>query len=109
MPIYAKEENITLAIEVIQTVKLSGKKLSRRAAAKIYNVPESSLCDRINNRTPRQKTRAQDHKLDLIEEKVLLKYIIDQDLRVFPPRISGVEDIVNLLLKLCGGKSVGKY
>jgi hypothetical protein len=41
-----KEARVILAIEAIQ----SSSKLSRRATAKIYNVPELTLRDRINGR-----------------------------------------------------------
>jgi len=48
MPVQTKEGWIILAIEAIRTLK----KLSRRRAAKLYNVPESSLRDRMNGITP---------------------------------------------------------
>ena len=43
MQIQTQEARIILAIEAIQ----SSKKLSRRAAAKLYNIPETTLYARI--------------------------------------------------------------
>ena len=50
MPIYTKEENITLAINTIQAAKDKGEKLSVNRAASIYRVAESTLYNRINHR-----------------------------------------------------------
>ncbi|KAH8749145.1 hypothetical protein F5883DRAFT_233548 [Diaporthe sp. PMI_573] len=47
---------------------------------------------------PPTKSRVNDHKLEPIEEHVLVQQIIDQDARGFPMRLSGVEDMANLLL-----------
>jgi len=47
-----QEAQVTLAINIIQ----SSKKLSRRAAIKLYNVPKVMLCDRIKGRLPRVET-----------------------------------------------------
>src|SRR5436305_139620 len=62
----------------------------------------------MNNRLQRVPTEPKRHKLDPIQEKVLLQYIIDQDAQGFPLRLSSVEDIANLLLKSRDGKPVGK-
>jgi hypothetical protein len=62
----------------------------------------------MNNRQPREKSRVNDHKLEPIEEHVLVQQIIDQDARGLLMRLSGVEDMANLLLASCNGKPVGK-
>jgi hypothetical protein len=46
MQIQTQEARIIMAIEAIQT----SKKISRRKAAIIYDVPESTLYDQINGR-----------------------------------------------------------
>ena len=51
--IQTQEARIILAIEAIRT----SKKLSRRATAKIYKVPEATLRDRMTGRTYRPETR----------------------------------------------------
>ena len=73
MPIYTQEDKIILAIEAIRT---SRKKLSQRAAARMYDIPHRTLNDRINNRPQREKTRIQQHKLDSFKEQTLIQYII---------------------------------
>ncbi|KAF4490738.1 Pogo transposable element with ZNF domain [Colletotrichum fructicola Nara gc5] len=108
MPIYSQEDKILLAIEAIQLTRAAGQKLSVRRAAKNYGVPESSLRDRMNNRPRRETTQPQRHKLDAIEEKTLLQYVIEQDSRGFPLRLAGVEDMANLLLRARNGEPVGK-
>jgi hypothetical protein len=104
MPIQDQESRIILAIEAIR----SSKKLSRRAAAKLYNVPETSLRDRINGIGPRREYRPVAHNLDELEEEVLCKYILELDHRGFSPGLHGVEDMANLILNSRGGERVGK-
>ena len=64
MPIYTKEENITLAINIIQAAKDKGEKLSVNCAASIYRVAESTLRDRINHQQQHTSTQPQRYKLD---------------------------------------------
>jgi hypothetical protein len=61
----------------------------------------------MNNRPRCKESRVNDHKLDPIEEQTLVQYVIEQDARGFPMRLSGVEDMANLLLALRDGKPVG--
>ena len=105
MPIYTQEDKIILAIEAIRTLR---KKLSQRAAVRIYDVPQRTLNDRINNRPRREKTRVKDRKLDSLEKQTLVRYIIEQDERGFLLRLVGVEDMANLLLQSRSGEPVGK-
>ena len=109
MPVYIEEEKITLAIDAIALQKAAGKKLSILRASNIYNVPYTTLYDRMHDRPRCEKTRVADYKLDPIEEQTLVRYIIEQDARGFPLRLSGVEDMANLLLKSRDGKPVGKH
>ena len=51
MPALSKEVRVILAIEAIQTFK----NLSRQTAAKLYNMPESTICDRMNSRPTTQE------------------------------------------------------
>ena len=41
--------------------------------------------------------------MDLVEEQVLVQYLFDQDARGFDLCLAGLEDMVNLLLRLRGG------
>jgi helix-turn-helix, Psq domain len=105
MQIQTTEARIILAIEAIR----SSKKLSRRKAAKLYKVPHSTLCDRINGRTTLHERRPAMQKLTALEEEVIVRNILDMDARGFAPWLAGVEDMANFLLESWGGgKRVGK-
>jgi hypothetical protein len=104
MEIQTQEARIILAIEAIRT----SKKLSCRSAAKLYNVPKSTLTDRMTGRTPRRELKANCHKLTELEEEVIVRYILDLDTRGFAPRLAGVKDIANYILESRGGRRVGK-
>jgi helix-turn-helix, Psq domain len=104
MQIQTQEARIIMAMEAIRT----SKKMSRRAAAKLYNIPESTLRDRLAGRSSRLETRPNSHKLTKIEEEVIVRYILDMDTRGFAPRLAGVEDMANYILKSHGGQRVGK-
>lgn len=104
MSVQTKEGRIILAIEAIRT----SKNLSRRRAAKMYNVPESSLRDRMNGVTPQAEKHNARHNLTPTEEETLVRYILDLDSRGFPPRIDDVRDMANLLRATRHAKPVGK-
>ena len=93
MEIQTQEARIILAIEAIRT----SKNLSRRAAAKIYNIPESTLRSRMNGHTFLRERRPENHKLTKLEEEVIVRNILDIDTRGFAPRLAGVEDMTNYL------------
>lgn len=104
MQVTTQEARIVMAIEAIRTTK----KMSRRRAAKLYNIPESTLRDRINGRPTISEYRPKNHKLTELEEQVLLRYILDLDERGFAPRLASVEDIANHILDSRGARHVGK-
>lgn len=100
-----QEARIILAIEALQ----KSENLSRRKAAKIYNVPESTLRYRMNGHESRGDHRPKGHRLTVIEEETVVQYILDLDARGFPPRLTGVEEMANLLLAERQGGHVGKH
>ena len=104
MPAQNSEARILLAIQSIQ----STQKLSRRAAAKLYNIPESTLRARMNGAATLANRRPSNQLLTKIEEEVVVRYILDLDARGFPPRLEDVEDMANHILKTCGKRRVGK-
>ena len=104
MEIQTQEARIILAIKAIRI----SKNLSRRSAAKIYKVPESTLRLRINGHLALNKRRPVNHKLTELEEEVIVRYILDMDKRGFAPRLAGVEDIANYILESRGARRVGK-
>ena len=78
----SKESRIILAIQAMQ----QDKNLSRRRTAKIYDVPETTLRDRMKGKTPKPESRPAAHRLTVIEEEVVVQYILDLDMRGFGPR-----------------------
>ena len=98
METQSKEARMTLAIDAMR----KSPNLSLRSTARTYRVPYSTLSTRINGHTALSERRPASHKLTEIEEEVLIRYILDLDSRGFAPRLAGVEDIANLLLKSRG-------
>ena len=68
MEIQTQEARIILAIEAIR----SSKKISRRSAAKLYNVLYSTLSDRMAGRTTLHERPPPHTKLTKLEEEVIL-------------------------------------
>jgi len=103
MEIQTQEARIILAIDAIR----SSKRLSIRAAARVYRVPRTTLTDRMAGRTSSFEVRANCTKMTEVEESVLIQYILELDARGFAPRIAGVEDMANKILESRGGERVG--
>ena len=79
-----------------------------RRAAKIYNVPRTTLSDCRHGTQSRSNLVANSRKLSDLEEQKLVEYILDLDSRGFSPRISGVEEMANLLRIDRDASPVGK-
>jgi hypothetical protein len=105
MSIQIQEARIIIAIEALRTSK---RKLSRRKAAEIYDVPETTLRDRIAGRPSRSDTRPKVQKLTELKEETNVQHVFDRDSRGFSPRLADVEDMANYLLEKRGAKRVGK-
>lgn len=88
------EAQVQLALLAMQ----NNKKLSARAAGRIYNVDHEKLSRRRRGMQSRRETPANSKKLTNLEESVIVQYILDLDSKGFPPRLSGVEDMANRLL-----------
>ncbi|KFY27544.1 hypothetical protein V491_00863 [Pseudogymnoascus sp. VKM F-3775] len=95
---------ILLAIQAIK----NDASLSIRAAAKIYSIHYTTLGQRLKGRPSRRDTIANSRKLTDLEEESLIRHILDLDSRGFPPRMSSVEEMANLLLANCSAGKVGK-
>jgi hypothetical protein len=89
-----KEGQLLLALQAFQ----KDPNLSLRAAARIYNVPETTLRNRRDGAALQHDFVPESRKLTKSEETAIIQYIIDLDSRAFPPRISDVGDMANLLL-----------
>ncbi|OQD85571.1 hypothetical protein PENSOL_c099G07384, partial [Penicillium solitum] len=75
---------------------------SIREVARRFNVPFSSLRNRLTGIENRSDLRANSHKLTEIEEESLQKWILSMDLRGAAPRPSTVRGMANLLLEKRG-------
>jgi hypothetical protein len=95
---------INLAIEAIN----SHASESLRAAAREYNVPRSTVCDRIKGLTPRAEYQPSSKKLTDLKEAAIVERILDLDARGFPPTKAILRDMANKLLAERGAGAVGK-
>jgi hypothetical protein len=104
MPVPHDEASINLALQALQ--KDPG--LSVRRAAQVYQVCKKKLGRRRQGMQPRSDIMANSRKLSDLEEQKLVEYILDLDSRGFSPRISGVEEMANLLRIDRDASPVGK-
>src|SRR4051812_14439094 len=89
-----QEGRILLAISDLQI----GRILCVAQAASIYNIPRTTLQDRLSGTQQRSLVRANNHKLTQFEEESPVKWILDLDKRGLPPRHSLVREMANHLL-----------
>jgi hypothetical protein len=94
MPAPSKEARVILAIEAIQ----ASKNLSLRAAAKLYDVPETTIWVRMNGRPAAQEYWPVAQNLMEIEEEVVVQYILNLDSRGFPPSIDSMRAMADHIL-----------
>ena len=104
MPPISKEARIILALEAIQ----NDDQISLRAAAKLYEIPFSTLRDRHAGRPARRDIAPNSKKLTQSEEEAIVQYVLELVARSFPPRLRGVEDMANHLLCVRDVPPVGK-
>ena len=64
----------------------------------MFNVPQSTLCDQRAGIPARHNYMPNLKKLTKLEEKVIVKYILDLNSRGFAPTLSTVKNIVDKLL-----------
>ncbi|KAL2016468.1 hypothetical protein VTK56DRAFT_3489 [Thermocarpiscus australiensis] len=104
MPPTLKEARVILALEALE----NDENLSLRDAAKIYNVSRTTLTQRRKGRTARRDLPANSRRLTDLEEQAIVQYALELDARAFPPRLSGLEDMANQLLRIRDAPPVGK-
>ncbi len=104
MPPTSKEARVILALEAIR----NDEKLSLRAAAKLYNVLESTLRSRRASVSARRDTTPNSRRLTDSKEKAIVQYVFELALRSFLLRLCGVEDMANQLLRVRDASLVGK-
>jgi len=104
MPSTSKEARVILALEAIK----DNLKIGIRAAAKLYNVPASTLCRRRGGQPARRDIPVNSRKLTDLEEKTIVQYVLELYIRAFPPRLYNVEDMANQLLYVRNTPPVGQ-
>jgi hypothetical protein len=101
----SNERNIQLALSALNTNQIQ----SVRRAAAVFNVPESTLRDRRAGKPYRRDHQPNCRKLTPVEEEVIVSYILDLDLRGFPPRYDAVRDMADSLLAARNSGQVGVH
>lgn len=98
------EARVVLAIDAIHKTE----RLSRRCAAKFYNVPETSLRDRMSGESPTTERPPAVQVLTALEEEAVFQYVLDFDARGFPPSLEDVRITADRILASRGTRRVGK-
>jgi hypothetical protein len=89
-----QEGRIELAIQALRNKKIA----SITEAARVYEVPRTTLRDRVKGIGYRNTTRANCSKLDKIEEDSLERWILDLDMRGKAPTLAMAKEMANILL-----------
>jgi len=100
----SQEARIHLVIGAIR----QNQKLSRHAAASIYNVPYSALTDRIKSYTPLKERRPATHNLTELKEEIIIQHILELDTKGFRPRLANIKDIANHILESRSAAHIGR-
>jgi len=104
MPQANIEAKVLLALQAYQ----NNQKLSLRRAAKVYEIPYTTLYRRQHGISARCDWIPKSRKLSDLEEQIIIQFILDLDSRGFPPQLRGVEEMANRLLADRGASPVGK-
>ncbi|EED24197.1 conserved hypothetical protein [Talaromyces stipitatus ATCC 10500] len=83
-------------------------RLREEFITRIYDIPRTTLRDRLKGIEYKAEKRANNHKLTQFEEESLVKWVLDLDRRGLPPRHSLVREIANYLLSQSGNQQVGE-
>ena len=98
------EERVLLAVEAFR----QGQCKSINQAAEAYDVPPSTVSDRLHGLPSRRDAQINNRKLSPTEELSLVQWILSMDERGMPPTITYTRRLANLLLSERGEDSVGE-
>jgi hypothetical protein len=93
-----QEGRIVLAISVLKKNEI--RNISE--AARVYNIPRTTLRRRLDGHIFRAEARANGHKMTQNEEESLIKWILSMDQRASAPRPSHIREMANILLSKRG-------
>ena len=93
---------------ILQAIKAIHSNISPniRAAARAYDVLRSTLTNRLRGQPTRQQSQIVNRKLLPTEEEALLQWVLSMGERGFPPRISAVRKMADILLSACTASPV---
>ncbi|KAM4061942.1 DDE superfamily endonuclease [Hirsutella rhossiliensis] len=89
-----REERVLLAVRAYQ----QGQFKSTRKAAAAYDVPQSTVSDRLRGVIRRRDAQMNNLKLTATEETALVQWILSMDERGMPPTVAYTRRMANLLL-----------
>ena len=81
---------------------------SVKRAAKVYNIPRTTLSHRRAGRRSRRDCEANSKRLNKLEEEAIVKRILEESARGFAPTKADVRAMADSLLHARDGKPVGK-
>ncbi|KAM4062546.1 DDE superfamily endonuclease [Hirsutella rhossiliensis] len=99
-----REERVLLAVRAYQ----QGQFKSTRKAAAAYDVPQSTVSDRLRGVIRRRDAQMNNLKLTATEETALVQWILSMDERGMPPTVAYTRRMANLLLSERGKDPVGE-
>jgi hypothetical protein len=102
---YYTESGLILASVAVDRQQMQ----SSRRAASTHRVPKSTLNDRRAGKLARRDCQPNSKKLTQLEEELIVKYILNPDLRGFAPTYAAVRDMANRLLAARGANQVGVH
>ena len=92
------EENIQAAIADLR----AGIFTSQRKAARAYDVPESTLRERLQGRLPYAIAHQQQQRLSSEQEEFLVQWILKEDERGYPPSHARAREMATRILRMNG-------
>jgi hypothetical protein len=93
-----QEGRLTLAEQSYK----QGKSRSVKAASESYDVPRTTLRERMKGIEPKRGSIAKNRLLTPTEEETLVQWILSMDRRGMPPRIAALRQMAGLLLSQRG-------
>lgn len=97
------EERVRFAVEACQRDRISA-----REAARTYDVPHSTISDRLHGVLSRRDAQMSKRKLTATEETALVQWILSMDKRGMPPTVAYTRRMANLLLSERSLDNVGE-
>jgi hypothetical protein len=93
MPL-SQESRMQMAIAAYKNKKIH----SKSKAAAVFGVSKTTFLNRLKGTQPRSETRANGHKLTVLEEEALSRHLLDADKRGFSIRPEFLRGMAQILL-----------